>query len=219
MAIDDVIDTKYLLSNWNTGSVDDNERINARVLGGFLTLAALSVWVPMVASGPWRFFSAFRTLAVPIAAGLAVVGLLVAAVGRYRPLTPSRATWIPVGVVVGQVVMLSHDRWLTAFGPAWSEYTGAHLLMAGFAFAIPLGSALRRRKYVPAAVASGTVVLLSALTLPAPPERADEFGALVGAFLVFGTPALLTGYVFTASDPGGSDRVPGDRTTATEHRR
>lgn len=213
-----MIHTKHLSSDRKAGRVDDHDRTTARVLGGFLALIALSITGAMVATGPWRFFSFFRDLVVPVASGLATLGLLVAVTARHRPLTPSRAALVPVGVVVGQVSMLAHDRWLTAFGPEWSEYTRAHLTMVGFAFAIPLGSALRRREYVPVTVAAGSIVLVSALTLPSLPGAAGVIGALAGAFLVFGTPALVTGYVFTASDPDGSGPVPDDRTTATERR-
>jgi len=204
--------------NLNDDSVKDDERINSRVLGGFLALIALSVWAPMVASGPWRFFSYIRTLVVPVAAGLATLGLLVALVARYRPLTPSRGALVPVGVVVGQVAMLSHDRWLTGFGPAWSEYTAAHLVMVGFLFAVPLGSALKRRERLSAVVALGAVVCVTLLILARTPTPLGEVAPLVGTFLVLGTPAALTGYVLTAGDRDDAEAVPEDRTTATEHR-
>lgn len=156
----------------------------------------------MVGMGPRTVLSIVRDLVPGFAGGLAAIGLLVVVTGRHRPLTPSLAALVPVGVVLGQCSKLWYDLYLVGTGSGWAEYTAANLVVAGFGFAIPLGSALKRRAYPTGTVALGVVVLVYTVSIHPARGPVEWIAGFLSTALILGVPAVLTGYVFT---DGGTD--------------
>lgn len=125
-----------------------------------------------------------------------VVGVFVARTGRFRPLTPLRALWIPVGVFVALVATEFYD---VTFGGAHEPQSYVHLqaMAAAFVSASVVGSAVRvRRSLWPLLPVALLVVAGTAFAVAS--DDASAVGGGLFAFVLVTSPWYALGYGLTA---------------------
>lgn len=139
-----------------------------------------------------------RMLLSTLAVVALVVGVFVAHTGRFRPLTPFRALWIPVGVFAALVATEVYDVALSgAHEPA--SYVHLQAMVAAFVATSVVGSAFKRRGWirVPARVLAAGVLALIATAVFGPTNGDLAVGALV--LLAVTGPWFVLGYGLTAT--------------------
>lgn len=148
--------------------------------------ASLVVYQFTYEPGLWALV--YRSILAAIGANLVVYGCLVGVTGRYRPLTPSRALWFPVGVVAVLAGLFGLDVWQLGFDGLSTVVAStfhAHTLMVATTVGIPLGTALR---YGNRGRVLGTVVGIVVVPLGASMARVYLvfYSLAVGIALVLG---------------------------------
>jgi len=103
-----------------------------------------------------------RMVLSTLAVILFVVGIFAARSGRYRPLTPGRALWIPLGVFAALVATEYYD---VAVGGAHEPQSYVHLqaMAAAFVSTSVVGSAVRDRGSLRPLVPVGLLVAAGTL--------------------------------------------------------
>ncbi|WP_135854631.1 hypothetical protein [Halorussus salinus] len=125
-----------------------------------------------------------------------VVGIFAARSGRYRPLTPRRALWIPLGVFAALVATEYYD---VVVGGAHEPQSYVHLqaMAAAFVSMSVVGSAVCDRGSLRPLVPVGLLVVGGTLY-----AVAAGYGSAVGggavAFALVTTPWFVLGYALTA---------------------
>ncbi|UPW00117.1 hypothetical protein M0R88_16580 [Halorussus gelatinilyticus] len=136
---------------------------------------------------------ALSTLAVI----LLVVGVFAARTDRYRPLTPRRTLWIPVGVFVALVATEYYDVLVgDAFEP--QSYVLLPAMAAAFVSMSVVGSAVRDRGSLRPLVPVAPLVVAGTMYSVATGYGSADGGGAV-AFALVTTPWFLLGYGLTAA--------------------
>lgn len=136
------------------------------------------------------FGGLLRGLLTALGGACVVVGALVGYAGRWRPLTPLRALWLPVVVAFGLSATRAYDVWYSgASGSVGLPNSPVALVPVTGAF-LCVGSLVRRR---------GTAVLL--------PACAVGLGVLGVGAVVTGAPPVVPLIVGVASVVGGAPWV------------
>lgn len=183
----------------------DDERLAARILGGGVAIAGLLLWRLVAAPGsPPHGFSLTKVLVAAVGGTLAAVGLAVVVTGEARPLTPLRATVVPLGAALGQVgalwVILGWDPaalldlWLSTYAALVLPASAA---VVGSALAVGLEPGVSLRRLALAALDVAVPVALLAVTTLA--HLGEALAGLVALVVTVGPLAVL-GYVMTDRD-------------------
>lgn len=149
--------------------------------------------------GADRFSSSgiVRMLLSTLAVVALVVGVFVARTGQFRPLTPRRAVWIPVGVFAALVATELYD---VKFGGAHAPPSYVHLqaMVAAFVSASVVGSAVRDRGSFAPLVPVGVLVMVGT-TYAIASGYASAVGSGAVAFVAVTGPWFVLG--FAATEP------------------
>lgn len=146
------------------------------------------------------FTGLVRGLLTAAGAFLIAFGALVGYAGSWRPLTPVRALFVFVVVVVGLVATSAYDVVYSGVrGSVWPPPGLAVFVHVGVPL-LPAGSVLRRRGVASLGrwIGLGSVLMVGGtIVTGAPPVVPAALAVIVG---ISGAPWLLLGYVLTASE-------------------
>ncbi|WP_115862645.1 hypothetical protein [Halorussus litoreus] len=135
-----------------------------------------------------------------------VVGIFAGRTGRFRPLTPRRTLWIPVGVFATLVGTEYYD---VVVGGAFEPPSYVHLqaMVAAFVAASVVGSAVKRGKTRQALLPVAVLVTAGTVAAVADGQSASAVGR--GAFVLAAVagPWYAIGYGLTARPESASSSV------------
>lgn len=175
-----------------------NEQEESRFFlgGGFLVVIGLLLSGYMTVLDPNMWLIPLRKIFVAFGGLLVAIGLLIASIGSFKPLTPIRSGVVPGAVLVFLGMLLWYDlQRVGSLGVVLKPLQG---VLVAASFGVPTGSALRQRNVQQALLSVGialviviwTIIYLGNPSLQIPPLA-------TAALVILGSFATILGYILT----------------------